>query len=202
MSLRRTFKVVTNLPSDRAGNWGEGAVVGQGRRPQSRASKGSRLPGAPPVGAPGSSWHADCLMREQPDPIRLFHLEYSMSWTAATAPRQTHAVSDSAGLFACYEAIAGLSEDMVDAAERGDWDEVSLLERECASQMERLGRGQRSALSREELQRKRDLMMRILANDARVRALVCPRQDELMRLVHGTRRSIGARQAYAAVSYY
>ena len=38
--------------------------------------------------------------------------------------------------------------------------------------------------------------------DARVRALVCPRQDELMRLVHGTRRSIGARQAYAAVSYY
>ena len=57
-------------------------------------------------------------------------------------------------------------------------------------------------MSHEELQRKRDLMMRILANDARVRALVCPRQDELMRLVSGERRSIGARQAYATVSYY
>ncbi|MCO5401488.1 flagellar protein FliT [Ralstonia soli] len=125
-----------------------------------------------------------------------------MSWTVATAARPTHTVSDSAGLFACYEAIAGLSQDMVDAAERADWDEVSLLERECAAHMERLGHGQRVALSREEIQHKRDLMMRILANDARVRALVCPRQDELMRLVSGERRAIGARQAYAAVSYY
>jgi len=125
-----------------------------------------------------------------------------MSWTVATAARPTHVVSDNAGLFACYEAIASLSEEMVDAAERGDWEEVSQLERECAAHMERLGHGQRPALSREELQRKRDLMMRILANDARVRALVCPRQDELMRLVSGERRAIGARQAYAAVSYY
>ena len=52
-----------------------------------------------------------------------------MSWTVATAARPIHTVSDSAGLFACYEAIASLSEDMVDAAERGDWDEVSQLER-------------------------------------------------------------------------
>ncbi|TXD57835.1 flagellar protein FliT [Ralstonia sp. TCR112] len=125
-----------------------------------------------------------------------------MSWTVATAARPIHTVSDSAGLFACYEAIANLSEDMVDAAERGDWDEVSQLERECAAHMERLGHGVRPALSHEEVQRKRDLMMRILANDARVRALVCPRQDELMRLVSGERRAIGARQAYAAVSYY
>lgn len=125
-----------------------------------------------------------------------------MSWTAVNVARPIRSVSDSDGPFACYEAIASLSEDMVDAAERGDWDEVSLLERECAAHMERLGRAQRPALSREDLQRKRDLMMRILANDARVRALVCPRQDELMRLVSGERRAIGARQAYAAVSYY
>jgi len=129
-------------------------------------------------------------------------LENSMSWTLATAARPAHTVFDSASLFACYEAIAGLSEEMVGAAELGDWEGVSALERECAAHMERLGHGQRLALSREELQRKRDLMMRILANDARVRALVCPRQDELMRLVSGERRSIGARQAYAAVSYY
>lgn len=125
-----------------------------------------------------------------------------MSWTVATATRPTHTVSDSAGLFACYEAIAGLSEAMVDAAERADWEQVSQLERECAVHMERLGHARRPALSPEDVRRKRDLMMRILANDARVRALVCPRQDDLMRLVSGERRAIGARQAYAAVSYY
>ncbi|WP_296225471.1 flagellar protein FliT [Ralstonia sp. UBA689] len=122
-----------------------------------------------------------------------------MSWTITPA----RPMSESSSLFACYEAIAALSEEMVDAAKMGDWDGVSALECECAVYMERLGHtGQHPALSREELQRKRDLMMRILANDARVRALVCPRQDELMRLVSGPRRSIGARQAYAAVSYY
>lgn len=125
-----------------------------------------------------------------------------MSWTVAATARPTHTVSDGAGLFAVYEAIAGLSEEMVEAAELGDWEGVSALERACAAHMERLGHGQRAALSPQEIQRKRDLMMRILANDARVRALVCPRQDELMRLAGGTRRSIGARQAYAAVSYY
>ncbi|MFP3890299.1 flagellar protein FliT [uncultured Ralstonia sp.] len=131
-----------------------------------------------------------------------------MSWTLATTrpSRQIEPIrpaDDSGSLFACYEAIACLSEQMVDAAEAGDWDGVSALERECAVYMERLGQaGARAALSREELQRKRDLMMRILANDARVRALVCPRQDQLMHLVSGARRSIGARQAYAAVSYY
>jgi flagellar protein FliT len=130
-----------------------------------------------------------------------------MSWTVATAAstgriHPTHAVSESAGMFACYEAIAGLSEDMVDAAERADWEEVSRLERECAAHMERLGHARRPALSAEDVRRKRDLMMRILANDARVRALVCPRQDELIRLASGERRAIGVRQAYAAVSYY
>ena len=58
--------------------------------------------------------------------------------------------------------------------------------------MERLGHARRPALSVEDVRRKRDLMMRILANDARVRALVCPRQDELMRLASGERRAIGA----------
>jgi len=89
-----------------------------------------------------------------------------MSWTVATAAYQTDTVSDNAGLFACYEAIASLSEEMVDAAEMGDWDGVSALERECAAYMERLGHGQRSALSPEELQRKRDLMMRIARGTA------------------------------------
>ncbi|CAH0445141.1 hypothetical protein LMG10661_01448 [Ralstonia syzygii subsp. syzygii] len=78
-------------------------------------------------------------------------------------------------LFASYEAIACLSEEMVGAAEAeaGDWAGVSALEREWAVYMERLGRPpSRPVLSQAELQRKRDLMIRILANDARVRALV------------------------------
>ncbi|MCD9230127.1 flagellar protein FliT [Ralstonia pseudosolanacearum] len=122
-----------------------------------------------------------------------------MSRTLAT-PR-TPQGSDS--LFASYEAIASLSTEMVEAAEAGDWAGVSALERECALYMERLGRTpSRPVLSEAELRRKRDLMMRILANDARVRALVCPRQDQLLRPMDAARRSIGARQAYAAVSYY
>ncbi|MDB0568353.1 flagellar protein FliT [Ralstonia solanacearum] len=127
-----------------------------------------------------------------------------MSRTLATPRTPTlRPQQGSNSLFASYEAIASLSEEMVEAAEAGDWEGVSALERECALYMERLGRApSRPALSQEELQRKRDLMIRIVANDARVRALVCPRQDQLLRSMDTARRSIGARQAYAAVSYY
>jgi flagellar protein FliT len=50
-----------------------------------------------------------------------------MSWTLATTrpSRQIEPIrpaDDSGSLFACYEAIACLSEQMVDAAEAGDWD--------------------------------------------------------------------------------
>ncbi|AXW61009.1 flagellar protein FliT [Ralstonia solanacearum] len=125
-----------------------------------------------------------------------------MSRTLATT-RTPRPQQGSDTLFASYEAIACLSEEMVGAAEAGDWAGVSALERECAVYMERLGRSpSRPVLSQAELQRKRDLMIRILANDARVRALVCPRQDQLLRPMDAARRSIGARQAYAAVSYY
>ena len=62
-----------------------------------------------------------------------------MSWTVTTAARPTHAVASNDSLFASYEAIATLSAEMVVAAEMGDWDGVSALERECAVYMERLG---------------------------------------------------------------
>jgi flagellar protein FliT len=72
-----------------------------------------------------------------------------------------------------YENIAGLSNQMVAAARIGDWDGLSDLEGQCASESRAVATGV-PALSGAPRLRKIDLLKQILANDREVRDVTDP----------------------------
>jgi flagellar protein FliT len=80
-----------------------------------------------------------------------------------------------------YQAIERASQDMLDAARNGNWDEVLKLEGACAlliSQLKQTASNERP-LGRDEAQLKSRIMQRILVNDAQIRQLAEPWLDEL-----------------------
>ena len=86
-----------------------------------------------------------------------------------------------------YEAIERASNDMVDAARQGNWNEVIRIEGACAVLIGQL----RSAcgdiaLSSEEVRRKSRIMQRILHNDAEIRHLVEPWLEEVDGMLSGS----------------
>lgn len=79
-----------------------------------------------------------------------------------------------------YQAIEKASQDMLEAARTGNWDQVLKLEGACAlliSQLKQTAAGQ--ALDSEEAQFKSRIMQRILVNDAEIRQLAEPWLDDL-----------------------
>lgn len=74
----------------------------------------------------------------------------------------------STDLLTKYENIAGMSFQMVQAARMSDWDGLSRLEKQCASEARGIVAGvpMLSSASRE---RKIDLIKQILANDRAIR---------------------------------
>jgi flagellar protein FliT len=79
-----------------------------------------------------------------------------------------------------YEAIEKASQDMLDAARTGNWDQVVKLEGACAvliSQLKNAAAQQR--LGTEEAQLKTRIMQRILVNDAEIRHLAEPWLEQL-----------------------
>ena len=112
-------------------------------------------------------------------------------------------IKDSESLFACYEAIASLTAEMVSAAEVGNWEVVSTLERESAAYVDALRRSEpHPQLSRADVERKRTLLVRILEDDARVRAMVYPRLDRLQKRIDTARRGTTASNAYGSMARY
>nr|WP_119157498.1 flagellar protein FliT [Caldimonas tepidiphila] len=96
------------------------------------------------------------------------------------------------GLLAYYEAIGRASDEMLAAAQTGDWDRVMRLEGACAvliSQLKHAAHGQ-SQLNAEQSREKRRIMQRILANDAKVRQLAEPWLDDLDRLMAAAPRAL------------
>lgn len=83
-----------------------------------------------------------------------------------------------------YEAIERASQDMLEAARGGDWDQVVKLEGACAVLISQLkhAAGQR-ALGRDEVQLKSRIMQRILINDAEIRQLAEPWLEQLDQLL-------------------
>jgi flagellar protein FliT len=85
-----------------------------------------------------------------------------------------------------YEAIEQASEQMLDAARGGDWDQVVKLEGACAVLISQLKHAATShELGREERQLKGRIMKRILVNDAEIRTLAEPWLEDLDRLMAG-----------------
>ncbi|MEP7296998.1 MAG: flagellar protein FliT [Burkholderiales bacterium] len=85
-----------------------------------------------------------------------------------------------------YEAIEKASQDMLEAARSGNWDEVLKLEGACALLISQLKhRAAEKPLGVDEAQLKSRIMQRILVNDAEIRQLAEPWLDELDELLAG-----------------
>jgi len=90
-----------------------------------------------------------------------------------------------------YEAIERASQDMLDAARSGNWDQVVKLEGACAlliSQLRHAAAGKQ--LGSEEAQLKSRIMQRILVNDAEIRNLAEPWLEQLDDLLAGRPKTL------------
>ena len=89
-------------------------------------------------------------------------------------------------LLTFYEAIERASQEMLEAARGGNWDEVVKLEGACAVLIAQLKHAAASRpLEVEEAQRKSRIMQRILVNDAEIRQLAEPWLEDLEHILAG-----------------
>jgi flagellar protein FliT len=90
-----------------------------------------------------------------------------------------------------YHAIEKASHDMLEAARRGNWDEVLKLEGACAVLISQLKHSAtQRPLGNDEAQFKSRIMQRILVNDAEIRQLAEPWLDSLDDLLAGRTRTV------------
>ena len=83
-----------------------------------------------------------------------------------------------------YQAIEKASQDMLDAARTGNWDQVLKLEGACALLISQLKHSAAAKpLADDEAQFKSRIMQRILVNDAEIRQLAEPWLDDLNELL-------------------
>jgi flagellar protein FliT len=79
-----------------------------------------------------------------------------------------------------YQAIEKASQDMLEAARQGNWDQVLKLEGACALLISQLKHhAADNPLGKDEAQFKSRIMQRILVNDAEIRQLAEPWLDDL-----------------------
>ena len=89
----------------------------------------------------------------------------------------------------CYRAIEAASQQMLDAAQMADWNEVVRYEGTCAILIEQLRqRAMTETMTSAERRDKTRIMQQILRNDAQVRLLIEPWVGDLDKL-------LGARMA-------
>lgn len=95
-----------------------------------------------------------------------------------------------------YQIIADITHTMHVHARQGDWDHVL----ELAPKYHQAVQGLRdlAALSRTELEERRELLSKILANDAAIRRLASPELDRLGTLITNLQRQRNVLQAYYA----
>ncbi|MEO5698429.1 MAG: flagellar protein FliT [Burkholderiaceae bacterium] len=90
-----------------------------------------------------------------------------------------------------YQAIEKASQDMLDAARTGNWDQVMKLEGACALLISQLKQSaSERPLGSDEAQFKSRIMQRILINDAEIRQLAEPWLDDLDAILEGRTRTI------------
>ena len=90
-----------------------------------------------------------------------------------------------------YQAIEKASQDMLEAARTGNWDQVLKLEGACALLISQLKHTATThPLGTDEAQLKSRIMQRILVNDAEIRQLAEPWLDDLDALLAGRPQTI------------
>jgi flagellar protein FliT len=86
-----------------------------------------------------------------------------------------------------YNAIESLSNQMLAAAKKEDWDKLVELEKHCAQHVQQLKYYQNVLpLSKDLQEQKKSSIQRILANDSQIRDLVSPQMASLSALISST----------------
>lgn len=81
---------------------------------------------------------------------------------------------NSSDVVSLYEKVAGLTQLMQDAARGNDWDSLSLLEAQCAQQLQTVQSNQLPPLEGNDRLRKVQLLKQIMANDREIRVVTEP----------------------------
>jgi len=99
-----------------------------------------------------------------------------------------------------YAAMADLTEQMVQAAERSDWDNLALLEQRCAAHVQALREQEpQQPMQGAERERKIELIRQMLNADRKIRDLTMPWMDQLSKLINTTGTERRVVNAYGSV---
>lgn len=104
-----------------------------------------------------------------------------------TTPDATHSFpSQPKSLIDYYKAIEGASRQMLEAAQREEWDQVVRLEGACAVLIEQLrSESRKQALPNTARAEKQRIMLSILRHDAAIRQLAEPWLTDIDNLLNG-----------------
>ncbi|MDS1141145.1 flagellar protein FliT [Pusillimonas sp. SM2304] len=108
-------------------------------------------------------------------------------------------MSTSPSILRQYEIIAGISSRMLAAARANQWDDVVTLGEEYQAAVESL-RGMKDLNNKDRLAR-RELLVKILEDDAHIRTLAAPELARLGVLLGNMKRQQSVLQAYLAPSF-
>lgn len=99
-----------------------------------------------------------------------------------------------------YEEISTLSADMVEAARENDWDRLVDLEQKVQGLRDALAAGDDAPLDSRGIERKRELIHRILEDDAEIRRHTEPWMEHVRQFLGLENRRRQVANAYAAGS--
>jgi len=98
-----------------------------------------------------------------------------------------------------YETVAIITDQMLTAARKGDWDQLVALETRCAGHVETLRQGEPPVpLTGESRVRKVRIIQKILADDREIRNLTEPWMAQLSNLLNSTGTERKLSQAYGS----
>lgn len=97
-----------------------------------------------------------------------------------------------------YEAMVGITEQMVQAAEGSDWDRLVELEQQCAAYTRQLKDATPSALAGDNRERKVRAIRRMLDDDRKIRDLTSPWMAQLSALINSNGAERRLARAYGS----
>jgi flagellar protein FliT len=90
---------------------------------------------------------------------------------------------NNAQVIATYETILSITEQMLQAAKKNDWDYLMALEEDCRTSVEKLMSANPAPLTGEYQQRKVEIIHKVLADDAEIRNITQPWMGHLQGLI-------------------
>lgn len=110
---------------------------------------------------------------------------------------------DSTQIIHTYEAILAITNKMLTAAQKNEWDTLIKLEHECKQLTNELMRNEQEAiLSHEQQQKKLEIIHQVLDDDAKIRSITEPWMEKLQDILCTSERKRNLQQAYEVGNIY